>query len=138
MILHWYFARRFLTSWVKVLMVFYLFSLMVELANQLRWHTEFTDFSTLVYLAILNSTEIIYTIMPLIMIFASIWLFMSLARSSELVVARASGRSGLVFFIRTCCCKYSSIRTHTFTTESNCRVYNNSLPHLKPRIEKPR
>ena len=97
MILHWYFARRFLTSWVKVLLIFYLFSLMVELANQLRWHAEFTDFTTVFYLAVLNSTEIIYTIMPLIMIFASIWLFLSLARSSELVVARASGRSGLVF-----------------------------------------
>ena len=99
MILHWYFARRFLSSWVKVLSIFYLFSLMVELANQLRWHAELTDFSTVLYLAILNSTEVIYTIMPLIMIFSSIWLFLSLARSSELVVARASGRSGLVFLL---------------------------------------
>ena len=99
MILHAYFARRFLISWVKVLLIFSLFSLMVELANQLRWHSELTDFKTVLYLAALNSTEVIYTIMPLIMIFASIWLFLSLARSSELVVARASGRSGLIFLM---------------------------------------
>ena len=37
--------------------------------------------------------------MPLIMIFASIWLFLALARSSELVVARASGHSGLTFLL---------------------------------------
>ena len=78
------------------------FSLMIEMANQLRWHADLTDFKTVFFLAVLNSTEVVYTIMPLIMIFASIWLFLALARSSELVVARASGRSGIDLSFGTC------------------------------------
>ncbi|MEK9643334.1 MAG: LptF/LptG family permease, partial [Paracoccaceae bacterium] len=85
--------------WIRVFILFYLFSLMIEMANQLRWHADLTDFKTVFFLAVLNSTEVVYTIMPLIMIFASIWLFLALARSSELVVARASGRSGLTFLL---------------------------------------
>ena len=99
MILHSYFAKRFLMCWIQVFILFYLFSLMIEMANQLRWHADLTDFKTVFFLAVLNSTEVVYTIMPLIMIFASIWLFLALARSSELVVARASGRSGLTFLL---------------------------------------
>ena len=95
MILHFYLARKFAFCWFSVFVIFYLFCLIAELANQLRWHAELTDFNTVFYLAVLNSTEIIYSIMPLIVVFASIWLFLALARSSELVVARATGRSGL-------------------------------------------
>ncbi len=39
--------------------------------------------------------ESLYRILPLIMILAAIAFFMALARSSELVVIRATGRSGL-------------------------------------------
>ena len=99
MILHFYFAKKFVFCWVGVCIIFYLFCLTAELANQLRWHAEHTNFKTVFYLAILNATEVIYTIMPLIMTFASIWLFLSLAKSSELVVARASGRSGLTLLL---------------------------------------
>ncbi len=99
MILHFYFARKFAFCWFSVLVIFYLFCLITEFANQLRWHAELTNFKMVFYLAILNSTEVIYATMPLIMVFASIWLFLSLARSSELIVARATGRSGLTLVL---------------------------------------
>ena len=95
MILHLYFARKFAFCWLSVFIIFYLFCQIAELANQLRWHAGLTNFKTILYLSLLNSTEIVYSIMPLIVVFASIWLFLALARSSELVVARATGRSGL-------------------------------------------
>ena len=47
MILHSYFARRFLMCWIRVFILFYLFSLMIEMANQLRWHADLTDFKTI-------------------------------------------------------------------------------------------
>src|SRR5690606_40271997 len=46
-------------------------------------------------LAALNTPQAVYRILPMILILASIALFLALARSSELVVIRAAGRSAL-------------------------------------------
>lgn len=99
MTLHLYFARKFTLYFINVFCIIFLFCITADLANQLRWYGDLTDFQTVVYLALLSTPATVYTIMPLIMIFASIWLFLNLARSSELVVARASGRSGIAFLI---------------------------------------
>ena len=50
-------------------------------------------------MAALNVPESLYTILPLVMILSAIALFLGLARSSELVVVRAAGRSGLRFLL---------------------------------------
>ena len=50
-------------------------------------------------MALMNVPESLYRILPLIVIMASIALFLGLARSSELVVVRAAGRSGLSFLV---------------------------------------
>jgi lipopolysaccharide export system permease protein len=49
----------------------------------------------LIGLAALRTPESLYRILPLIMVLASVAFFIALARSSELVVIRATGRSGL-------------------------------------------
>ena len=49
----------------------------------------------LVALTLLNLPRGIYGILPLICIIAAVWLFLALARSSELVAARGAGRSAL-------------------------------------------
>ena len=103
MTLHSYFGRKFLYYFVCVFFIFFLFCTTAELANQLRWHSSLTDFKTLLYLALLRTPETIYAIMPLIMIFSAIWLFLALARSSELVVARGAGRSGISFLYGPIC-----------------------------------
>lgn len=97
MTLHLYFARKFTVYFINVFCILFLFCITADLANQLRWFGDLTDFKTVVYLSFLSTPETVYTIMPLIMIFSSIWLFLNLAQSSELVVARASGRSGIAF-----------------------------------------
>jgi lipopolysaccharide export system permease protein len=97
MTLHLYFARKFTVYFTNVFCILFLFCITADLANQLRWFGDLTDFKTVVYLSFLSTPETVYTIMPLIMIFSSIWLFLNLAQSSELVVARASGRSGIAF-----------------------------------------
>ncbi len=96
MTLHLYFARRFFRSFISVLLIFFGIVFMLDLIEQIRRFVA-TDasFGELVTLTLLNVPQTLYRILPLIMILATLALFLSLARSSELVVTRASGRSAL-------------------------------------------
>jgi lipopolysaccharide export system permease protein len=96
MILHRYFAVRFLKTFGGVLGIFILILVFLDLVEQLRRFskTEAT-FTDIVGLTLLNVPEGIYRILPLIMIIATIALFLGLSRSSEMVVTRAAGRSAV-------------------------------------------
>ncbi len=96
MILHRYFARRFLVSFLGVAGIFFLIMLSSELVEQLRrFSSSAASFTDLLVLSLLRIPEAIYEILPLVMILSTIALFLSLARSSEMVVTRAAGRSAL-------------------------------------------
>ncbi|MFO8125656.1 LPS export ABC transporter permease LptG [Yoonia sp.] len=96
MILHRYFASRFFRTFMGVAVVFFLIMLSVDLLDQLRrFASADATFGDLLVLSLLNIPKAYYAILPLIMILATIALFISLARSSELVVTRAAGRSAL-------------------------------------------
>ena len=96
MTLHFYFARRFLWSFLGVFGVFTGIVLLIDIAEQLRrFGGKDIGLSKIVALSALNVPETLYQILPLIMILATLALFLALARSSELVVARAAGRSAL-------------------------------------------
>jgi len=95
--LHFYFARRFIKSFLTVLFVFFAIMLLTGLIDQIRRYggSEETGFGTLLLLSFLSVPAALYRILPLVMILATLALFLSLARSSELVVARAAGRSAI-------------------------------------------
>lgn len=97
MTLHFYFGRRFLKSFFSVLFIFFAILMLTGLIDQIRRYGGNDDagFGTLVLLSILSVPEALYRILPLVMILATLALFLGLARSSELVVARASGRSAM-------------------------------------------
>lgn len=96
MILHRYFARRFLFSFLGVFVVFLLIMLLADLVEQLRrFGREDAAFVDILTLTLLNVPRAVYRILPLVMILSAIALFLNLARSSELVVTRAAGRSAL-------------------------------------------
>ena len=96
MILHRYFARRFLMTFLGVSAVFFLIMVFIDLVDQLRRYANAdARFFDILVLSLLNIPQSIYAILPLIMILASIALFLSLARSSEMVVTRAAGRSAM-------------------------------------------
>jgi lipopolysaccharide export system permease protein len=96
MILHRYFAKRFLFTFLGVAGIFFLIMLSSELVEQLRrFSSSDATFTDLLVLSMLRIPEAIYEILPLIMILATIALFLNLARSSEMVVTRAAGRSAL-------------------------------------------
>ncbi|MFZ7090400.1 LPS export ABC transporter permease LptG [Primorskyibacter sp. 2E233] len=95
MTLHYYFARRFLWLFLSILAVFALFQAFVDLMDEMRRIDGDPTLGQLLQLVALKLPEGLYQILPLVMILSTVALFLGLARSSELVVARAAGRSGL-------------------------------------------
>ncbi|WP_171130484.1 LPS export ABC transporter permease LptG [Ruegeria sp. HKCCA6707] len=96
MILDRYFARRFLQSFLIIGAIFLTLIILIDLIEQVR---RFDDadltFGQLIQLTLLNTPAAISEMLPLLMILSTIALFVGLARSSELVVTRAIGRSGI-------------------------------------------
>lgn len=98
--LHFYFARKFAKSFFGLSAVFILLTTLIDLVEQLRRLGDTSaSFGQVVELTLLNAPDGFYTIMPLVMILATVVLYLGLARSSELVVLRASGRSALTSLI---------------------------------------
>ena len=96
MILHRYFARKFVLTYLAILAVFFVLMTMVDLVEQVQRHAKRDlAFIDLLGLTLLNVPEGLYDVMPLVMILATVAMFLGLARSSELVVTRAAGRSAL-------------------------------------------
>lgn len=96
MILHIYFAKRFVRVFLTTLLIFLAFLTLIDLVEQMRrFNSDAVSFADVFKLTLYNAPAGIYQILPLVMILSSVSLFLSLARSSELVVARASGRSAL-------------------------------------------
>lgn len=95
-----YFVLRFLKVLAQVLFVFFGILMLTDVVEQLRrfsgQNISMAEASTL---ALLNVPANLYRILPLIFVLAAIALFLSLAKSSELVVVRAAGRSGLRFLL---------------------------------------
>ena len=95
MILSRYLARRFLWLVLLVSLVFTGLLVPIDLMEQLRrLGDEGAGVGDGLRLAMLNLPAALYQILPLIVILSTLALFLSLARSSELVVIRAAGRSG--------------------------------------------
>lgn len=98
MTLSLYIARRFLGLFGQVFGAFLGIMLTIDIIDQLR---RFGDpgisIREAAVLAAMNVPSSLYRILPLILVLSAIGLFVSLARSSELVAIRAAGRSGLRF-----------------------------------------
>jgi lipopolysaccharide export system permease protein len=96
MILHFYFARKFAVIFLALTVVMFALIALVDLVDQTRTFGALdVSFGQILALTVLNTPETLNQILPLIIILATVALFLSLARSSELVVTRAAGRSGL-------------------------------------------
>ncbi|MFW8636135.1 LPS export ABC transporter permease LptG [Cribrihabitans pelagius] len=94
--LDFYYARRFLQWFLVICGVLMTLVILIDLNEQIR-RFEGQDLSAgqLIGLTLLNTPAALSEFLPLIMILTTIVLFVGLARSSELVVTRAIGRSGI-------------------------------------------
>lgn len=96
MILYRYFGRRLLQSFGLTLGAFALILGLIDLVEQLRRHAgDGIPFMRIVGLTALNVPGTLYALLPLVTILATLALFLSLSRSSEMVVSRAVGRSAM-------------------------------------------
>ena len=96
MILDRYLARRFIQSFLVIGGIFLTLMILIDLIEHGRRFNELDlSFGQLLRLTLLNTPAAISEMLPLLMILATIALFVGLARSSELVVTRAIGRSGI-------------------------------------------
>lgn len=91
-----YVARRFAATFATVFLAFFALLYLIDFVEQIRrFSAEDIGLAGAAGLALVNAPGAVYRILPLITILAAVALFLALARSSELVVIRASGRSAL-------------------------------------------
>lgn len=95
-----YIALRFLSMVAQVFLIFFGIMMLIDMVDQLRrFGPEGLGLAAAAQLAALNVPATLYRILPLLVILAAVAMFIGLARSSELVVVRAAGRSGLRFLM---------------------------------------
>ncbi|MDR0808197.1 MAG: LPS export ABC transporter permease LptG [Gemmobacter sp.] len=100
MTLSLYIARRFGWIFLEVFLAFFGILMLIDMLDQLRrFAGKGVGLAQAAHLSLMSVPDSLYGILPLIMILSAIGLFLGLARSSELVVVRASGRSGLRFLV---------------------------------------
>lgn len=100
MTLHFYIARRFLRAFLMTAAILAMVFMLMDMVEQIRKFDSTTvGFAELVELVVTNMPEWMYRILPLVVILATLSMFLGLARSSEMVVTRASGRSALITLI---------------------------------------
>ncbi|MGV6840097.1 MAG: LPS export ABC transporter permease LptG [Planktomarina sp.] len=98
MTLHLYFIRRLLIGFAATAAVFFALTFVIELMEHLRKLAgKDISFAQTLGLITLIAPKRLYEIMPLIAVIASVVVFSSMSRSSELVATRAAGRSGMRF-----------------------------------------
>lgn len=96
MILHRYVARRFVRQFALIAAGFAAVLFLIDIIEQIRrFSGDGAGLARVAGLSALNITSSFYAIVPLITLLAAIALFLNLSRTSELVAARAAGRSGL-------------------------------------------
>ncbi len=103
--LAFYLSRRFLTSVAIVAAVFAGILMLIDMVEQIRRHAGNPDMGLAMaaQLSALNLTGGLYRILPLVVMLGSVALFLALARSSELVVIRAAGRSAIRALVAPAC-----------------------------------
>lgn len=95
-----YIAQRFFWMFARVFSGFFGIMVAIDVVDQLRRYSDSgISVKGATLLALLNAPNNVYAILPLIMVLTAIALFMGLVKSSELVVVRATGRSGLRFLL---------------------------------------
>lgn len=96
MTLHLYIARKFAFALLSVGLAFLAILLLLDVVDEVRrYDIGAISFGQAFGLSTLNVPGSVYRILPLIVILATLMLYLGLARTSELVITRASGRSAL-------------------------------------------
>ena len=99
MILHTYFAVKYFKVILTTFSVISLLLILIDLIEHSRRFSYYTDLFGILYLTFLNLPKSIYEVIDLVMLISSITFFISMSKTSELIIVRGSGRSvyGAIF-----------------------------------------
>ncbi len=91
-----YIAFRFISAFLRVLVIVTVLMFVVEFVETMRSLADRTDgLGIILHLTLLQLPALIDQVLPLIILISSLTLFVSLSRSSELVISRAAGVSAI-------------------------------------------
>lgn len=94
--LDFYFMRRFIRAFMLVFGVFFGIVVLIDMVEQMRrFDSDTVGLVEAAELSLLQAPATMYRMLPLLTVLATIMLFLGLARTSEMVVTRASGRSAI-------------------------------------------
>ncbi|HHB81105.1 MAG TPA: LPS export ABC transporter permease LptG, partial [Aliiroseovarius sp.] len=96
MTLHYYIAWRFFKAFLIVALTLTAIYSLLDVVENIRKFGASIGFMQIMHLTALNLPGAMYQLMPLLTILATLLLFLSLSRSSEMVVTRAAGRPALL------------------------------------------
>lgn len=99
MTLHWYLARRFFSAFIIVLGSLSGLFLMLDSVENLRKFGDKINLLEVTHLTLLNMPGWMYQILPLVVVLATLFMFLSFSRSSEMVITRAAGRPALLTLV---------------------------------------
>ena len=99
MTLHIYFAFKYLKMLITTFALMSILTIVIDLIEHSRKFSSVTDLLTIIHLTLLNCPKSIYEIIDLIILISSITFFISMSKTSELVIVRGAGRSvyGAIF-----------------------------------------
>ena len=99
MTLHTYFALKYFKVMLTTFSLISLLLILIDLIEHSRRFSYYTDLLGILHLSFLNLPKSIYEVIDLTMLISSIAFFISLSKTSELVIVRGSGRSvyGAIF-----------------------------------------
>ena len=99
MTLHTYFALKYLKVILTTFFLISLLLILIDLIEHSKRFSYYTDLFGILHLTFLNLPKSIYEVIDLTMLIASIAFFISMSKTSELIIVRGSGRSvyGAIF-----------------------------------------
>ena len=99
MTLHTYFAIKYTKIMFIVLFLLSILMIMIDLIEHSRRFSSVVDLYSIIHLTFLNAPKSIYEIIDLIMLIVSLVFFISIGKTSELIIVRGAGRSvyGAIF-----------------------------------------
>ena len=99
MTLHTYFALKYFKVMLTTFFLISLLLILIDLIEHSRRFSYYTDLFGILHLTFLNLPKSIYEVIDLTMLISSLVFFISMSRTSELIIVRGAGRSvyGAIF-----------------------------------------
>ena len=99
MTLHTYFALKYLKVILTTFLLIALLLILIDLIEHSKKFSYYADLSGIIHLTLLNLPKSIYEVIDLTMLISSITFFVSVSKTSEMIIVRGSGRSiyGAIF-----------------------------------------